>query len=534
MCWSAHMGLERFLFPRCSQLTSFLIVACLSSAFSFLLIGPQIYQAKWGLIDDHEVFSFLGPGLHLSLNDVWSKLLAKTEAEFLQGRFRPSYYAAKLLETSLWGANVHLWYLANTIAFAVFLGSIWWILRRFVGDWLGGVLTANIALLRLWTDVWSRLGPQEIYGAACIGVMVFLADFVLFSESPRARQLLAIVLTLATILLMGMKETFFPLAGGTVVLLVLAGIRKRLPPLLIWILASVILVGLGGIVVVLSEILAKGTNFYAKPVGLWSTLWFAVIGLFDALLRTWWLFVIPILFLQLLDIIPRKPLRSWITNSKVAVGVYVVLIGMYAAQCAPYGLGFPHNSRYDFPAMLLVPLTCCILACEISRRIGTSFSERALNYAQLAAAAFLFFALISAHLGDPPALAVAVRKNIEVTNAFYNELQREVRVAVETPERPVIIEAYGAHAYEGVFSLSTYMRSLGARNRISVRFHPDDNSEGKPYDNVQQTLFDMQEATTGDFTPLRATLARQSLGCISFAVNGMPDAACLGFRVNSR
>src|ERR1700716_749054 len=151
-------GLERCLFPR-NQLVNFIIIACLSSAFSFLLMGRQIYQANWGLIDDHVVFYFLGSDLHLPLSEIWSTLLAKTEVGTFEGRFRPAYYLFTLTETWLWGANVHLWYLTRTIAFAVFLSSIWWIMRRFGGGWLSGALTASIALLPLWADVWSRLGP---------------------------------------------------------------------------------------------------------------------------------------------------------------------------------------------------------------------------------------------------------------------------------------------------------------------------------------------------------------------------------------
>jgi hypothetical protein len=71
------------------------------------------------MIDDHEIFNFLGPRLHLPLTEIWSTLVAKTEVGSLQGLFRPGYYVFKLIETSLWGDNVHLWYLARTIGFAV-------------------------------------------------------------------------------------------------------------------------------------------------------------------------------------------------------------------------------------------------------------------------------------------------------------------------------------------------------------------------------------------------------------------------------
>ena len=150
---------ERFLFPR-SQWVNFVVIALLSTALSFALVGRQVFLANWGLIDDHEVFHFLGPNLHLPISDIWNTLLEKTEVGTLQGRFRPSYYFIKVLETALLGTNVHLWYLGNTIGFAIFLSSVWWALRRFVGGWLSGVLTLSIALLPLWSGIWSRLGPM--------------------------------------------------------------------------------------------------------------------------------------------------------------------------------------------------------------------------------------------------------------------------------------------------------------------------------------------------------------------------------------
>jgi hypothetical protein len=243
---------ERYLFPR-GELLNFFIIVCLSGAISFLLTGRQIYQANWGLIDDHEVFTFLGPRLHLPLGDIWDTLLGKTEVGTLQGRFRPSYYFLRVTETSLWGANVHLWYLGHTIGFAIFLSSIWWFLRRFVGGWLSGALTAYISLLPLWADVWSRLGPSEIYGATCVGLMVYAAYFTLFSDAPRARIASAIALTLATVALVGLKETFIPLAGGTAAVFLLAFLRKNLSPLVIGLLALVVLGCLGGIVFVVKN-----------------------------------------------------------------------------------------------------------------------------------------------------------------------------------------------------------------------------------------------------------------------------------------
>ena len=439
------------------------------------------------MIDDHEIFSFLGPGLHLPLTDIWSTLLAKTEVGTLQGRFRPGYYVFKLIETSLWGDNVHLWYLVRTIGFAIFLGSIWWFMRRFAGIWLSGVLTVYVSLLPLWAGIWARLGPSEIYGASCIGIMLFAAYFLLFSDTPRTRNVSAVALMLSTVALVGMKETFIPIAGGTIAVFILVGIRKQLSPVVIAILMLVVLASLGGIVFVVGkQVTASGADYYAKSVELWPVLAFAGKGFLFAVERTWWLYAIPTLLFGALLAIQRRPLRSWIMASSMTIGAYGFLVAMYAIQCALYRSEFPLNTRYDFPAMLLVPLSFCVLACYVFDMTRLFVSERTLDYVQLATAAllFLYLAFGSSGQDNGKAISAAVRTNIETTNAFYNELRLVLSAAERSPGTPIILEAYGPGAYEPVFSLLTYLPALGAKNRISVRLHPEEKSHGKLYEMV--------------------------------------------------
>ncbi len=514
---------------------TFLVIAALSIALSFLLTGRQIYQANWSLVDDHVVFYFLGPDLDLPFGEIWNTLLTKTEVGIQTGRFRPTYYLFMLIETWLWGANVHLWYLARTLCFALFLSSIWWVIRRFVGVWLGGALTIWIAILPLWAEVWSRLGPSEIYGAGCIGVMVFATDFILHSDSARTRNLNAIVLALATIALVGLKETFIPLVLGPAVIFVWAGIGKRLSPLLIGLLSLIMLACIGGIVLVVSrQVLAAGTDYYANTIGPWQTLSFGAIGFFTAVVRTWWLIVVPFALLWISGMIPRKSMTAWIADSRGALGAYGFLLVSYAAQCALYRSGFPKYNRYDFPAMLLVPLTCCILACYLSREIRPLLRKRTIDRAQFAVAIVLLFAVLAVPIKRTLPLVEAVRTNIGTTDLFYGELQRVVDAAKASPDTPVILEAHTPHVYEPVFSLSYYMPALGVRNRMAVRLHPNEKSEGKLHENLWQALSRLEQRGDSTFTALPDILAGNPRHCISIGLNGPPEPGCAGFRMDVR
>ena len=521
---------DRILYPP-GQILSFVIIALLSCLLSFVLIGRQIYLANWGLIDDHSVFYVLGPALHLSPGEIWPTLLSKTN----EGQvFRPTYYLVRLMEASLWGTNVHLWYAVNTVCFAVFLSSIWWTLFRFVGGWLGGALTAWIALLPLWTDVWSRLGPSEIYGAGCIGIMIFAANFLLHSSTSLKRNLSAIALTLAAIVLAGLKEPFIPLAAGAVFILIFAGTKRLLSPILIGILSVTILACAGTVLFfVVKATLATGTDYYGKSVGPFRTVAFAAAGLVVAFVQTSWIIVLPIVFLQILRVVPVKSFKEWVFDSRDAVFLYIFLIALYATQSGLYRTIFPTGTRYDFPAALLVPFTFFIIACEGSRQLRRIYSERTIIYAQFIMSVFVLFALAEAQIAKPFPLQAAVKKNIVATNLFYTEFTRLVQSAKEAPAKPIILEAHGPFSYEGTFSLSIYMTSLGITNPVSVRYHSDAAAYGNYLDQLQAQLLSLQASGDERFKPFAESLTKNASGCLSVGIYGAPDKTCTPFTIRN-
>lgn len=519
---------DRIVYPP-GQIFSFVIIASLSCLLSFVLIGRQIYLANWGLIDDHSIFYVLGPTLHLSPSEILPTLFGKTH----EGQvFRPTYYLIRLIEASLWGTNVHLWYAVNTACFAIFLSSIWWTLFRYLGGWLSGALTAWISLLPLWTDVWSRLGPSEICGAGCIGVMILAANFLLHSTTPLQRNLAAIVLTLAAIVLAGLKEPFIPLAAGAVFVLIFAGTKRLLSPILIGILSVAILACAGAVFfAVVKGTLASGTDYYGKSVGPLRTVAFAVAGVLVGFVQTWWIIVLPIAFLQILRVLPVKSFKERAFDSRDAVILYLFLIALYATQSGLYRTVFPTGTRYDFPAALLVPFTFFIIACEGSRKLRRIYSERTITYAQFIMSVFVFFALAESQIAKPFPLQVAIKKNIAATNLFYNELTRLVQSAKQAPASPIILEAHGPSSYEGIFSLSIYLTSLGVTNPVSVRYHSEAATYGSYLDQLQAQILYLQNSGSDRFKPFTESQVKPASGCISVGIFGAPDKTCTPFTI---
>jgi hypothetical protein len=88
-----------------------------------------------------------------------------------------------------------------------------------------------------------------------------------------------------------------------------------------------------------------------------------------------------------------------------------------------------------------------------------------------------------------------------------------VRSAKESPESPIILDAYGPLAYEAVTSLSYYIPALGATNRIAVRFHADETLKGTLYDGLQQSFSRLQEADNGPLAPGGTPRGRTEIAC---------------------
>ena len=71
---------------------------------------PMLY-AKWGLIDDHEIFSLIGPNRYLPFAQILDALsTTEVSASSTLPRFRPTYYILRILESVAWGKDPSLWY----------------------------------------------------------------------------------------------------------------------------------------------------------------------------------------------------------------------------------------------------------------------------------------------------------------------------------------------------------------------------------------------------------------------------------------
>jgi hypothetical protein len=513
-------------FARRGWLPALLIVLG-AVAISSILTGRQVWLAGWGIIDDHEVFDFLGTKQHLPFSEIISTILGKTEVGSLQGRFRPSYYFLRVMECWAWGRNVHLWYGFVTAAFAFFLGSVWWVISRFLGLLPAALCMAPIALANFWGGIWGRLGPAEIYAAPATGLMLLGCYELFFSPTVLRRNLGCAVLTIGTLIAIGTKETLLPLAVLTLFLVALATVDRRLPTLSGLIACAVTLLVSSSIVfVVLKQLAGAGVDVYGNSVSPAARIKAALISMDPfstgfigiamlAIATVWWY---------------RKPLST--VGAVGVLGTLCFLLGLFISQQIAYGGSLPTGTRYDFPAMLIPIGFACFIGCAVNLRDGATRGKnltdgRALLFAIAVGIVFLSIGGIAGAIKS----VRDVEANIAKTKEFSTELAAIVSRARTDPAAPVILEAYGAGAYEAVFSLQRYLLSEGLENPIGVRLHPDQRSQGPLYDGLEQVLRTLQDSGGRLFVKLENLPAAGA--CLSIGINGEADMRCSGFRVRT-
>jgi hypothetical protein len=527
-------GSGRYLLPT-NKWALFGIIFGLSFLIAFALTGNQIFLANWGVVDDWEPFEWLRAG-RLPVSEIWNTLLTKTEVGVPGGRYRPVYYFLKALETAAWGTNVHIWYLIRTLEFTVFIASVWWITGRFVGFWAAAILLIPVLSMGFWADVFARLGPSEAYGSGALGILLLGAYGVFAGRRARVRGIGAIAITIATVVLVGVKETLVPFAGLSVPLLVIACARRHLSLPLTGLLVAVICGVTGTIMFMVQRKVSGGVDYYAKPIELSSLITIARSSLWHAI--SFWgpVYLAAGLALAMLERSRGQTLRRWAAASSVAAAVFVFLVAMYVSQCVAYRSELPLNMRYDFPGALFVPINYCLLSCYVATMTRPYFPPW--SSCVVAGTVILSGYLLvpkAASQFRPWSLPRATFRNIARTDTFFREMQSIVSAASNAPGRLVILEAHEpwSWAYEPIFALATYLEALGAKNPVSIRIHSEERPSGALDDGLKRNITALQDQGSNRFVPLATGLAQLQDGCISIGINGPPVAECTGFAIKT-
>src|SRR5262249_38267628 len=138
-----------------------------------LVMAHPLLHAQFGPIDDHETLSWLGRDNSLGLRAIWPTFAHDTEVGQwgASHRFRPAYYAARVVETAVLTDHPLAWYATVLTAFAITCGLLGyavalWLIRATGLDASNratavSVLTSAVAAvaltsMRAWAGIMTR------------------------------------------------------------------------------------------------------------------------------------------------------------------------------------------------------------------------------------------------------------------------------------------------------------------------------------------------------------------------------------------
>lgn len=509
-------------------------IVLLSIAISGWLIGGQVLYAAWGMIDDHDTLTFIGAGNHhLPLGKFFHVLTTQTEMASIgkYTRFRPFYYPALLSEAMVWGNHVHLWYASRVVLLAAFIAGIWIVVARHLGIIVGLAVVLFVMRAPFWGDVWARLGPGEIYGAAGLGLWLVGMEGTFNSSRTWVRNFGLLAVTIGTVMMVGSKETLFAFAGYSLCAIAIYAYLHRdsyaakihLVLILIYSVLSAWAIALA-----LSR---AGQDFLGRPVGLVERLSQILTPLGESASK----FMIPaLLVLGITAGVARWLTRDrlefrnlWLRPAFIYCAAAVLLWSLYLSQYIGYDGRWPTGYRYDFPGVFAFP-ALAVISLVLVTVIVNPFSR--LRMAVGAGSLVVAIAAITIALMRLPfPLSTAVAANIEKTAKFQNTLSELSALASKDPQVPIIVRANGAWTYEKIVSVAVYLRIYyEIANPIAVKFYPDPNPNPQLISLGEAIKGWQQDGRSSQLVPLAAIAERAKRGCLSIGLDGPAEPGCGG------
>ena len=495
---------------------------------SYLALGVQL-DARFGLVDDHEIMRYLGTDQEATIGEFWQILLEQTEIGAFgeMQRFRPIYYSFRVIETILWDGNVAYWYLVRIVLFAFFSAAFVWLFTKFVGLLLASSIVTFTFFNRYWADIWMRLGPAEQYMS--LGIAIFaMGSWVLCNryrlDSPKMDGPF-IAASVGAAIAFGSKENAFFLILPVVVALIWGVLHKRLG------FASVIVglfsVALAGLIVA-STIMSMAQNewedIYGKSLD-WSILYSlpVLISIFAVLATAILSCGIYIFARKTADRAKAVQVLSdlrWLWLATIALMLVVT------SQAVFYKGAWPADNRYDFPGMLAIPASLLLAYHFAVVGVNVYWGERRSRF--WAGFAIFVFLLVSVSQAEW-FLYRAAKSNASSTAGTMEYFDRALLLAEANPNLPIFLTIGSPRYIEAALNVPLILRYLGLKSEmyLDVSQMKAPNPNRKLIVKWDKSIRNASKFGNYAFEPMSKYAESGADGCISVVIDSPPNPTCL-------
>jgi len=499
-------------------------------SFSFTILFSlyswlPLLDAKWSIIDDHEVVTAIGPRDRLPILEI-PYALNKTEvgadSNFL--RFRPSYYSIRYFEAAIWGKQPSLWYATRIIIFSIFA-----VVLTAIGLRTGGVvLTLGFLVFEFsrpyWSDIIARLGPSETY--AVLGVSLTMISF-LFADKKGWSTLPCLLLTVGIIVAAGSKENFVILS-----ILPLWLIFSSIPRLSLK-LKSILSIGLAYSLwisaVIIDRLRHIGHDIYAQSTSLGSRLTSFYSFVLSPEILVLFAICLPLFFFIIHTKKENAQEKSWLISINKYILSIVALLALIFSQHFFYGGHWLHNvhTRYAFPGMFAVHAAFFLLFVVAAKIAGVRSQKLTGHIWIIYLVGALSFSALS--IGKITSNRISSIARASASNSFTEKLNEAFDFLRAHPNSLLIINSHSVWDYEPIFSIQRFAQASGLTNPIILNisgYSPSSFSADsqKLELSLSTTLNNLQNQGGQGFKSLRKLDSISK--CFSMGMSGPPLAEC--------
>ncbi len=496
-----------------------LVILLASAAMVLSLHGPSL-QAKWGVIDDHEIMNYLGQDGKLTMKE-WSQFVSQSGALHpgVSLRYRPVYDIFRLTEVGLWDNNPQAWYIVRLTILSLFIATAWYITQSIIGFAGGGLLATYILTADYWKDIVARLGPSEVYVA--LGLLIFaFCTHRLLRIKPHWSQWLGIFI--GFIIMIGAKENAVVLAPLLFIPLVISYQKKSLSKLVL------ILGGFGLLFAafvgwaIITATMKSGQDVYAQATDASSRLSVAVLSLKTQQSKQ--LLVSLLVTLVFFLYSSRKAKELQLTKpTLIFIGLQFACLVLFISQFVFYNGNWPDHNRYDFPGLLYLPVYFIGLVLFVKTLLEKS-KLAPLHITVMIWAVYVGI-ICTIVMRGVVGTQVTIARNVAATTGYTARIKQLAAALKEKPNAPVILESANVWDYEPIYSFTVFLRAHGVSNSFYLKLngYTSQTVNQGLEQNLAKELEAIEAEGNARFMPLKDA---DLTNCYSLAISGVSTTPC--------